>query len=176
MPDPTEAISAVKGASIQGQAAIAIAPKPSGSPSGGSPSTNDAPPRHDTVEISDAARAVSNQGGGYVAQAPKGDSDPGTKGKTASNNGQGQGTVAQKPSGGRAPDGDATKAPDGDADDMHFNYDPKTNTLQTQVISGKTGKPVVEIPSDEQIRMKENLQKFLSREQASAQDSGNGKR
>ena len=69
--------------------------------------------------------------------------------------------AAQPPAQGKAPDGDPVNVPDGDADDLRFNYNTQTHTLQTQVVDTKSGKPVMEIPSDEQIRLQESLQKIF---------------
>ncbi|GEM_PF-6500874 len=51
-------------------------------------------------------------------------------------------------------------------DDLRFSYNPSTNTLQTQVVNARTGKPVVEIPSDEQIKLQETLQEIFQQKSA----------
>ena len=49
----------------------------------------------------------------------------------------------------------------GNAEDLRFNYDRGTGTLQTQVIDPKTGKPIAEFPSDQQIKVRQSLQRIF---------------
>ncbi len=92
------------------------------------------PPPQDTVVISEAGRSAAG------GQKPSGRGSQG------------------------APDGDASKkAPNRNADDVSFSYHPETQTLQTQVVDPRTGKTVLEIPTDDQIRMQEKLSKMFSR-------------
>ena len=156
MPDPTEALSTVQGVSTQGQAAVAVAPKPLGGSSGTSAPSGDTLPRQDTVEISDVARAAA---GNAAPKVRTGSDAP---------------AVGQRPNPGRAPERAPVSTPRGGADALHFNFDPKTNTVQTQIVDPKTGKPIIEIPSDEQVKLQANLRKFMKSKELPAPGAGNG--
>ena len=65
-----------------------------------------------------------------------------------------------------APAPPPVEIPSGNAEDLRFNYDRGTGTLQAQVVDPKTGKPIVEFPSDEQIRVRQSLQKVLKEQKA----------
>lgn len=60
---------------------------------------------------------------------------------------------------------------DGNAGDVKFSYDASTNTLQTQVVNPKTGKPILEIPSDAQIQLRKSLQERFSRQSQAVEES-----
>ncbi len=46
---------------------------------------------------------------------------------------------------------------------LRFSYNPETQTLQAQVVDPNTGKTVVEMPSDDQIRVQEKVRKLFAK-------------
>ena len=160
MKDPTqEAIAAVRKTSFQGSGSVGFVP-----PEGTRPARSKIPDlpdlplvKQDSVEISPEGRAAAGgeQGGVRSVPAPNGPA-------------KGRGTKPPvpppppSPRSGKSPQGDNGKAPDGDAENLRFSYDQKTGTLQAQVVNPRTGKPIVEIPSDEQIKIRESLKKHFS--------------
>ena len=158
MKDPTqEAIAAVRKTSSQGSGSVGFVP-----PEGTRPARSKIPDlpdlplvKQDSVEISPEGRAAAGgeQGGVRSVPAPNGPA----KGRDAKPS-----APPPAPRSGRVPDGDNGKAPDGDADDLRFKYDENTGTLQTRVVDPRTGKSVLEFPSDEQLKVRESLKKHFS--------------